>query len=111
MIRYLLLLFFAVLFGSQSRGQLKADLLSSLVSPVLFRENDKTAYRDPAVLYHKSKFYLFFTLVRTEDSDKVFSYTVMSTSKNLKEWSPIKILTPRNQNLDYCSPGNYFFVK
>lgn len=78
---------------------------------MLFRGTEKTAYRDPAVLYHNNKFYLFFTLVRTEDSSRVFSYTAMSTSKDLKKWSPIKILTPRDQNLDYCSPGDVIRYK
>ena len=106
MARYLLIIVFAFLLNCQSHSQQKPNLLNKLALPVLFRGNDKTAYRDPAVLYHNNKFYLFFTLVRTEDSGKVFSYTAMSTSKDLKRWSATKILTPRNQHLDYCSPGN-----
>lgn len=111
MLRNLFLLVFSILFGTQSQYQQNKNLLSSIVSPILFRGNEKTAYRDPAVLYHNNKFYLFFTLVRTEDSGKVFSYTVMSTSKDLKKWSAVKILTPPNQNLDYCSPGDVIRYK
>lgn len=90
----------------ESNGQALASNLAKLTSPVLFKGNEKTAYRDPAVLYHKNKFFLFFTLVRVEEDNKVYSYTAMSTSKDLQQWSKVKILTPRNQTLDYSSPGN-----
>ncbi|MEO9004028.1 MAG: hypothetical protein ABI288_04795 [Ginsengibacter sp.] len=106
MSRHLLLIIFVILISDQSHSQQKNNFLSCISSPVLFRGNEKTAYRDPAVLYHNNKFYLFFTLVRIEDSGKVFSYTAMSMSEDLKRWSPVKILTPRNQKLNYCSPGN-----
>lgn len=82
------------------------SLLSRLDSPVLFHGNTHTAYRDPAILYHHDTFYLFFTLARIEADSRVYSYTAMSTSKDLKSWSDIKILTPRDQELDYSSPGN-----
>jgi hypothetical protein len=44
--------------------------------------------------------------VEVEKDGKVFSYTASSTSRDLRKWSnPVKI-TPRDQKLDYCSPGN-----
>ncbi len=85
--------------------------LQSLTSPIIFKGNDSVAYRDPAVLYHKKLFYLFFTMVKSEADGKVYSYTAMSTSKDLKKWSEKKILTPRDQNLDYSSPGNVIRYK
>ncbi|CAN5719803.1 hypothetical protein BH11BAC3_BH11BAC3_46050 [soil metagenome] len=85
--------------------------LASLSSPIIFKGSDSVAYRDPAVLYHKKVFYLFFTMVKSEADGKVYSYTAMSTSKDLKKWSDKKILTPRNQNLDYSSPGNVIRYK
>lgn len=110
--RYLFLLAAGVIFlTNYSIGQTSKNILAALSSPVLFKGDDKTAYRDPAVLYHKNKFYLFFTLVRVENDGKVYSYTAMSQSKDLRKWSDIKILTPRNQNLDYCSPGNVIRYK
>ncbi len=110
--RYLFLLAAGVIFlTNYSIGQTSQNILAALSSPVLFKGDDKTAYRDPAVLYHKNKFYLFFTLVRVENDGKVYSYTAMSQSKDLRKWSDIKILTPRNQNLDYCSPGNVIRYK
>jgi beta-xylosidase len=82
------------------------SLLKGLKSPVLIKGNDSTAYRDPAITLHEGMFYMFFTLVEIEKDGKVFSYTATSTSKDLKKWtSPIKI-TPRDQTLNYCSPGN-----
>lgn len=80
--------------------------LLKLKSPVLFKGDSVTAYRDPAVLYHDKTFYLFFTLVEIEKDGKVFTYTVSSKSHDLKSWSmPVKI-TPRDQKLNYGSPGN-----
>ncbi|WP_394767623.1 hypothetical protein [Ferruginibacter sp.] len=103
----LFLLFFccsSMLFSQQNK-------LQSLTSPIIFKGNDSVAYRDPAVLYHKKLFYLFFTMVKSEADGKVYSYTAMSTSKDLKNWSDKKILTLRDQNLDYSSPGNVIRYK
>ena len=87
------------------------NILQSLRSPIIFKGNDSIAYRDPAVLYHNKVFYLFFTMVKSEPDGKVYSYTAMSTSKDLRKWSDKKILTPRDQELDYSSPGNVIRFK
>ena len=92
-----------LIFAFNSHSQ--PNLLKSLTSPVIFKGNDSTAYRDPAVLYENNQFYLFFTLVKTEEG-KIYSYTAMSNSKDLNHWSPVKVITPKDQSLDYCSPGN-----
>lgn len=89
----------------------QSALLDNLQSPILFKGDSVTAYRDPAVLFEDGKFYLFFTLVEIEPDSMIYSYTVMSTSRDLKEWSPIQKLTPRNQSLNYCSPGNVIRYK
>ena len=65
-------------------------LLESVPSPILFKGNENTAYRDPAVLYHDGRFHLFFTLVEIESDGKVFSYTATSQSRNLIDWTPIR---------------------
>jgi len=80
-------------------------LLSALDDPRIFKGNDTTAYRDPAVIYSEGMFHLYFTLVKTE-SDSVFSYVAQSSSKDLRHWSECQIITPRDQNLDFSSPGN-----
>jgi beta-xylosidase len=93
------------------RGHIKpmmnhGNLLSSLTSPVILKGDERTAYRDPAVLYHDEKFYLFYTLSQTEADGRIFSYTAMRISKDLKSWSDENILTPKDQSLDFSSPGN-----
>lgn len=80
--------------------------LSAFSSPIIFQGNDRTAYRDPAVFFDRDTFYLFFTLVEIEPSDSIYSYTAFSKSKNLRDWSLPKKITPKDQRLNYCSPGN-----
>lgn len=91
--------------------QAQKNILAKLTSPILFKGNNTTAYRDPAALYVNGVFYLYFTLVEAEKDGKIYSYTAMSTSKDLKQWSPVKKLTPKDQSLDYCSPGNVIWYK
>lgn len=82
------------------------NLLAALRSPILFRGDERTAYRDPAVLYYHDSLFVFFTLVRTEADNKVYSYTAMRQTHDLQHWSATRLLTPRDQRLDYSSPGN-----
>jgi len=84
--------------------------LDKLTSPILFKGNEQIAYRDPAVLYDQGTFYLFFTYITTE-AGKVYSYTATSRSRDLKNWSPVQIITPKNQDLDFSSPGNVIKYK
>jgi hypothetical protein len=80
--------------------------LFELKSPVLFRGDDSLAYRDPAVLYHADTFYLFFTLTETEPDDSLFWYTALSKSGDLRHWTAPRKITPRDQDLNFSSPGN-----
>ncbi|MBK8506027.1 MAG: hypothetical protein IPL46_29830 [Saprospiraceae bacterium] len=98
-----LLLLYLVLLASRSDAQI--SLLTSLESPIIFKGDDTTAYRDPAILFHENTFFLFFTLVKTENG-RIYSYTATSQSSDLLQWSPVKIITERDQALNYCSPGN-----
>jgi hypothetical protein len=80
--------------------------LEDLASPILFEGDENAAYRDPAVLFYQDTFYLYFTLVEIEPDDSIYSYTAWSKSADLRKWTdPVKI-TPRDQQLNYCSPGN-----
>lgn len=79
---------------------------SAIQSPVIFKGDAVTAYRDPAAVYHGGMFHLFFTLVRTESDGKIFMYTAKSTSRDLVRWTSAMIFTPRDQRLNYCSPGD-----
>ena len=94
--------------GINLYGQQK---LLKIKSPILFKGDSFTAYRDPAVLFHDKTYYLFFTLVEIEEDGKVFSYTATSESRDLKKWSSPRKITPRDQTLDYCSPGNVIRFK
>jgi len=107
-----LLYHFLFLFLFVSTIQIKAqpNILNSIESPIIIKGDDITAYRDPAVLFHSNKFYLFFTLVRTENG-KIYSYTATSHSGDLKHWSPVKIITQRDQSLNFSSPGNVIRFK
>lgn len=101
--KFLTLLF---IFLDFALGVYSQRLLLELKNPIVLRGNDSIAYRDPAVLFHENTFWLFFTLVEIEKDGKVFSYTAMSRSDNLISWSLPKKITPRDQNLNYSSPGN-----
>jgi hypothetical protein len=80
--------------------------LSAIPSPIILRGDATTAYRDPAVIYHAGWFRLFFTLVTIEPDKRPFSYTAWSKSRDLVNWCEPVIFTPRDQTLNYGSPGN-----
>ena len=82
------------------------SILDNLKSTRIWRGNDKTAYRDVAVLYHEGIFYLFPTIIRTEEDGSIFFQTVVSTSHDLRDFSEPKPITPKDQNLNHSSPGN-----
>lgn len=82
-------------------------LLDSLSSPILFKGDGATAYRDPAALYHAGRFYLFFTLVTSDPaSGVVHMVTAASQSVDLVSWTAPRPLTPRDPARNYSSPGN-----
>lgn len=81
-------------------------LLETLKSPVLLAGNAATAYRDPCVLYDDGLFHLFFTLVETEPSGRVFLYVATTTTRDFRRFSPIVKITERNQRCNYSSPGS-----
>ncbi|MFA6816517.1 MAG: hypothetical protein WCS73_09520 [Lentisphaeria bacterium] len=80
--------------------------LDKLCSPILLKGSEYTAYRDPAVVYFEKVFYLYYTLVRTEASGDVYSYTAMSTSSDLLHFSKPVLLTAKDKALNFSSPGN-----
>lgn len=111
MMRNIILLFssmlLAVLTGC-NRGAAtdNGDIdLNAIRDVRIFCGNDTLAYRDPAVCYHDGTFYLFYSMMRIEN-DSIFSYVAESESRDLMAWTAPRILTPRNQQLDFSSPGN-----
>ena len=78
----------------------------AFTSPVLLRGDAKTAYRDPAVFYRDGCFYLYFTLVETEEDGAVYLYLAMTTSTDLVHFTPVRKLSERDRALNYSSPGS-----
>lgn len=80
-------------------------LLSQLDSPILFRGDDVHSYRDPAVYYENGIFHMFFTYVDNSPGGP-YMFLGNCRSRDLKTWSPVKLLTPKDKALNYSSPGN-----
>jgi hypothetical protein len=80
-------------------------ILRELGSPVLLHGDSRTAYRDPAVIFHHDYFHLFFTHVEIDDGVP-FLTVGMKKSSNLAEWSPLVQLTQRDVRLNFSSPGD-----
>ncbi len=80
--------------------------LSAIHSPIIFRGDATTAFRDPAAIYHEGWFRLFFTVVKIEDDGKPYARTAWSKSRDLISWSEPVPFTPRDPNRNFCSPGN-----
>lgn len=75
----------------------------------IFSGDRFNTYRDPACYYHEGKFYLFMTYGEKDES-YMYNMVAMSVSEDLVNWSEPKILTQRNRNLNFCSPGNIIKV-
>ena len=75
-------------------------------SVVIIKGDANTAYRDPAALYYDGWFYLYFEVIKREPDKKVYIYTAWSKSRDLISWSNPHIFTPRDQNLNFGSPGD-----
>jgi len=95
----------SLILGILSRGTEKVDF-SGLTSPIVFRGDPKYGFRDPAVVYHGGDFYLYFTLSETAADGGYYNMTAFSISADLVHWTFPQIITPRDRNLNYSSPGN-----
>ena len=80
--------------------------LKRIPSPIIRRGNATVAYRDPAVVFHEGVFRLFYSHVVREGDGRRFWYLGVMRSRDLVTWSEPELLTPRDQNLNYSSPGN-----
>lgn len=86
-------------------GKPKIDL-TALESPIILKGDEKSAFRDPAATYHDGVFYMYYTCWFHEEDGVAYSYTAMSKSRDLANWTEPKIITPRDINLNFSSPGN-----
>ena len=76
-----------------------------LSSSLLIKGDSTCAYRDPAVIYHEGTFHLYFTYVDNSEGGP-WLYLAESTSSDLRSWSEMRLLTPKDKSLNYSSPGN-----
>jgi hypothetical protein len=83
-----------------------SSLLMALRSPIILKGDAHTAYRDPLLFHHGKTFYLFYSYV-IEGANHLIYWTVAeSTSRDLEHWSAPRVLTPKDQDLNYSSPGS-----
>lgn len=84
-----------------------ASLLHVLSSPIILKGDARTAYRDPLLFHHGNTFYLFYSYVKEDATTHlIYWYVGLSTSRDLQHWSPTRVLTPKDQNLNFSSPGS-----
>ena len=79
---------------------------STIPSPIILQGGPGRSYRDPAVIYHDGIFRLFCTVIRLEPDGRRYLYTALSRSTNLTVWTEPQLLTPRDLNLNFTSPGD-----
>ena len=79
--------------------------LAAMVFPILFVGDAKTAYRDPAAIYHDGTFYLYFTIGKIEPDKSIYWYTAWAKSRDMTHWTDPKIFTPRDQTKNFANPG------
>jgi hypothetical protein len=85
---------------------LKKIDLAAIESPIIIMGNDKTGFRDPALVYHEGVFYMYYSLVLTEEDENIYWYVAYSKSEDLVSWTDPVIITPKDQNKNFGSPGN-----
>lgn len=83
-------------------------MLMDFDSPILLKGDAHTAYRDPAVYFHEGVFYLYFTLVETDETGGVWLFLAMTTSRDLKHFTPVVKLSEKDKSKNFSSPGNVF---
>ncbi|MHC4086660.1 MAG: hypothetical protein ACYSU5_15855 [Planctomycetota bacterium] len=96
-------------FGGKKTSikKLKRVDLTKIPSPQVLAGNENNHYRDPTAIYHDGIFRLFFTVNQPRDNKKyMVSFLGTTTSRDLVNWTPVKLLTPEDPALNYSSPGN-----
>ena len=72
--------------------------------PIIFKGNEKYAYRDPACIFVGGVYHLFFTVSEKCDG-YMYNFVAHSTSLDLKSFSAPEIITERDKTKNFCSPG------
>ena len=71
----------------------------------IFVGNEKIAYRDPACIFVDGRYILFMT-VSEKVGEYMYNTVGVSESRDLKNFSEIRILTPMDRSKNFCSPGS-----
>jgi sucrose-6-phosphate hydrolase SacC (GH32 family) len=79
---------------------------SAIRSPIVLQGDNNQAFRDPAVCYHEGIFHLFYTYWLKDPDGKRYSYAATSESHDLISWTKPRIITPKDLNLNFSSPGD-----
>jgi len=79
---------------------------SAIKSPIVLKGDADRAFRDPAACYHDGVFRLYYTYWLKDHDARRYSYTAVSKSRDLINWTAPRILTPKDWNLNFSSPGN-----
>ena len=77
--------------------------------PIIFKGNEKYAYRDPACIFAEGVYHLFFTISEKCDG-YMYNFVAHSTSRDLKSFSEPEIITERDKKKNFCSPGDVIRV-
>ncbi|MGD9127527.1 MAG: sialidase family protein, partial [Planctomycetia bacterium] len=100
------LVILACMLGGYGKACAKGVDFGKIESPIVFRGDEKFAYRDPAVVYDKGHFHLYFTISENAADGGYYNYLAYSRSSDLIHWTYPRILTPRDRKLNFSSPGN-----
>lgn len=73
--------------------------------PIIFKGDEKFAYRDPACYFANGTYHLFFT-VSEKENGYMYNRVAHSVSKDLKSFSDPEYITEKNYATNFCSPGN-----
>ncbi|MBL7133472.1 MAG: family 43 glycosylhydrolase [Phycisphaerae bacterium] len=95
-----------------AKKEAKTIDLTKIPSPRILPGDEKNHYRDPTAIFHDGVFRLFFTVNQPRDNKKyMVSFLGTTTSRDLVNWTPVKLLTPEDPALNYSSPGNVIRYK
>jgi hypothetical protein len=79
---------------------------SAIKSPIVLKGDSDQAFRDPAACYHNGVLRLYYTYWLKDSDGMRYSYTAVSKSRDLVNWTAPVPITPKDLKLNFSSPGN-----
>ena len=104
-LRAVFLLVPMVAMGGVQPGKSPVDFKAIPEVRILKGEDDRSL-RDVAAIYHEGVFHLYLTLTEHDARGNVFWFTAQTESRDLVHWKELEKITPKDQNLNFSSPGN-----